>query len=159
MQILLIKWPIPVIRTCPFASLRRSLWTAMRRSSGNIQNLGLFELWAFKYKHSCWKGNMSFFCENACSRGPSFSHTSYMTLKHISDWSTINYLQNECLCHLFDWNGEWGAFLQTWWKKLWFPNEARFQRVNFSPLDICNLPVSRFSGHYYVPDGGIAKLG
>jgi hypothetical protein len=68
---------------------------------------------------------------------PSFSHTSYMTLKRISDWSVVNPLQsNICICHLFDGNlGELGAFLQTYMygqfrrQKVWFSKTSSPERV------------------------------
>jgi hypothetical protein len=52
----------------------------------------------------------------AVSRGPHFSHTSYLTLSLISDCSAVNPLQNECICHLFD--GDLGAFLQIYATKM-----------------------------------------
>jgi hypothetical protein len=66
-----------------------------RTDFGTISRLINFELWIFKDKHSCWKR----YGEDACSRGPSVSHTS-------------------CTYHLFDGNlGERRAFLQTYERK------------------------------------------
>jgi hypothetical protein len=43
------------------------------------------------------------------------SHVLHDADMHFSDWSAVNPLQNECICHLFDGNlGELGALLQTW---------------------------------------------
>jgi hypothetical protein len=69
-----------------------------------------------------------FFCEDTCSRGPSFSHTFNMTYTHIPDWSPVNSLQNECIWSLVDGNlGELGTLVQTYekfvWQKVWFSNK------------------------------------
>jgi hypothetical protein len=58
---------------------------------------------------------MSFFCEDAFSRGPSFSHTSYMALKCLSDWAPLIPFKMNVSVACFDGNlWELGAFLQTW---------------------------------------------
>jgi hypothetical protein len=53
-----------------------------------------------------------------------------MTLKRISDWSAVNPLQNECICHLFDGNlGELGAFLQTYIWEIQEPKSVIFKII------------------------------
>jgi hypothetical protein len=99
------------------------IWTHFQtRKSYSFRDMGIL-------RHvTCWEivPNRSFYCEDAFSRGPSFSHTSYMALKRMSDWSAVNPLQNECICHSFDGNlGELGAFLQSYGK-------FRRQKVGFS---------------------------
>jgi hypothetical protein len=77
------------------------IWTHCNWRISRFVGLIVFEIWAFKNTQRVKKLYLSgsYFCEDAFSRVPRFSHTSYMTLKLIS-----RSLQNECICHLFDGN-------------------------------------------------------